>query len=203
MKDVQPRSGEVGTAGFGAGTGQAASSAGSTTWRAAAPWFTGWCRRTGPAAGNFTAGVTVRRQLRAPLMGSGLLIASSALLLAAVTGASPLTIALVAAWASASGRCRWPRSAGWPGDAGQRRRRPGLFVSALQGSLAGGSAAGGVISAPSAGSADLARAGREAPAPSQARLIERVAAPNKHAELPSAAIPKAPTWKELPCPTRL
>src|SRR6185437_6164347 len=38
------------------------------------------------AAGNFGAGVTVRRHLRATLMGSGLLIACSALLLAAVRG---------------------------------------------------------------------------------------------------------------------
>src|SRR4029077_40960 len=38
------------------------------------------------AAANFTAGVTVRAHLRATLMGSGLLIACSALLLAAVTG---------------------------------------------------------------------------------------------------------------------
>jgi predicted MFS family arabinose efflux permease len=38
------------------------------------------------AAGNFTAGVTVRRHLRATLTGSGLLIARSALLLAGVTG---------------------------------------------------------------------------------------------------------------------
>ena len=50
------------------------------------------------AAANFTAGVTVRRHLRATLMGSGLLIAASALLLATVTGARPLIIALVAVW---------------------------------------------------------------------------------------------------------
>ncbi len=48
--------------------------------------------------GNFTAGVTVRAHLRATLMGSGLLIAASALLLATLAGARPLTIALVAAW---------------------------------------------------------------------------------------------------------
>ena len=50
------------------------------------------------AAANFTAGVTVRAHLRATLMGSGLLIAVSALLLAVVTGARPLTIALVVVW---------------------------------------------------------------------------------------------------------
>ena len=85
------------------------------------------------AAGNFTAGVTVRGHLWATLMGAGLLIACSALLLAAVTGARPLTVALVAVW--------------------------GLGFGAVP-------VAGAAISAPSAGSADLARArGREAPAP--------------------------------------
>jgi hypothetical protein len=39
------------------------------------------------AASNFTAGVTVRAHLRATLMGSGLLVAVSALLLATLTGA--------------------------------------------------------------------------------------------------------------------
>ncbi len=50
------------------------------------------------AAANFAAGLTVRRHLRATLMGSGLLIAVSALLLAIVTGARPLIITLVAVW---------------------------------------------------------------------------------------------------------
>ena len=77
------------------------------------------------AAGNFTAGVTVRRHLRASLMGSGLLIAVSALLLATVAGARPLTIALVAVWGlgfgavpvaaqSWMGRCRPTSKEAWP-----------------------------------------------------------------------------------------
>jgi predicted MFS family arabinose efflux permease len=78
------------------------------------------------AAGNFTAGVTVRRHLRATLMGSGLPIAVSALLLAAVTGTRPLTIVLVAAWGLGVGavpvaaqswmarRCRPTSKEAWP-----------------------------------------------------------------------------------------
>ena len=77
-------------------------------------------------AGNFTAGVTVRLALRATLMGSGLLVAVSTLLLATVTGAHPLTITLVAVWGlgfggGAGGRAELDH----PCDACQRRRRPG------------------------------------------------------------------------------
>jgi predicted MFS family arabinose efflux permease len=98
------------------------------------------------AAGNFTAGVTVRRHLRATLMGSGLLVAVSTLLLAAVTGARPLTIALVAVWGLGFGAV--PVAAqSWMVRAMPANLEGGLalFVSALQGSLAAGSAAGGVI----------------------------------------------------------
>jgi predicted MFS family arabinose efflux permease len=98
------------------------------------------------AAGNFTAGVAVRRHLRATLMGSGLLVAVSALLLAAVTGARPLTITLVAVWGLGFGAV--PVAAqSWMARAMPANLEGGLalFVSALQGSLAAGSAAGGVI----------------------------------------------------------
>jgi predicted MFS family arabinose efflux permease len=98
------------------------------------------------AAGNFAAGATVRSHLRATLMGSGLLIAASALLLAAVSGARPLTIALVAAWGAGFGAV--PVAAqSWMARAMPANLEGGLalFVSALQGSLAAGSAAGGVI----------------------------------------------------------
>jgi predicted MFS family arabinose efflux permease len=98
------------------------------------------------AAGNFGAGVTVRRHLRATLMGSGLLIACSALLLAGVTGARPLTIALVAVWGLGFGAV--PVAAqSWMARAMPANVEGGLalFVSALQGSLAAGSAVGGVI----------------------------------------------------------
>ena len=79
-------------------------------------------------------------------MGSGLLIAVSALLLAAVTGARPLTIALVAVWGLGFGAV--PVAAqSWMARAMLANVEGGLalFVSALQGSLAAGSAAGGVI----------------------------------------------------------
>jgi predicted MFS family arabinose efflux permease len=98
------------------------------------------------AASNFTAGVTVRRHLRATLMGSGLLIAVSALLLATVTGARPLTIALVTVWGLGFGAV--PVAAqNWMAGAMPANVEGGLalFVSALQGSLAAGSAAGGVL----------------------------------------------------------
>jgi predicted MFS family arabinose efflux permease len=98
------------------------------------------------AASNFTAGVTVRRHLRARLMGSGLLIAVSALLLATVTGARPLTIALVAVWGASFGVV--PVAAqSWMAQAMPANVEGGLalFVSALQGSLAAGSAVGGIV----------------------------------------------------------
>ena len=98
------------------------------------------------AASNFTAGVTVRRHLRATLMGSGLLIAAAALLLATVTGARPLTIALVAVWGLGFGAV--PVAAqSWMAQAMPANVEGGLalFVSALQGSLAAGSAVGGIV----------------------------------------------------------
>ena len=97
------------------------------------------------AAANFTAGVTVRAHLRATLMGSGLLIAVSALLLAIVT-ARPLIIALVAVWGLGFGAV--PVAAqSWMVRAMPASLEGGLalFVSALQGSLAAGSAVGGIV----------------------------------------------------------
>jgi predicted MFS family arabinose efflux permease len=128
------------------------------------------------AAGNFTAGVTVRRHLRATLMGSGLLIAVSALLLAAAAGARPLIIALVAVWGLGFGAV--PVAA----QSWMARAMPGnvegglaLFVSALQGSLAAGSAAGGVIYDANGPGAALAVAAAVAAAGSLA-LLGRAAA---------------------------
>jgi predicted MFS family arabinose efflux permease len=98
------------------------------------------------AVSNFTAGVTVRRHLRATLLGSGLLIAVSTLLLATITGARPLTIALVAVWGLGFGAV--PVAAqSWMAQAMPANVEGGLalFVSALQGSLAAGSAAGGIV----------------------------------------------------------
>jgi predicted MFS family arabinose efflux permease len=98
------------------------------------------------AVSNFTAGVTVRRHLRATLLGSGLLIAVSTLLLATITGARPLTITLVAVWGLGFGAV--PVAAqSWMAQAMPANVEGGLalFVSALQGSLAAGSAAGGIV----------------------------------------------------------
>ena len=98
------------------------------------------------AAGNFAAGVTVRAHLRATLMGSGLLIAVSALLLAAVTGVRPLIIVLVAAWGLGFGAVPVAAQT-WMARAMPANVEGGLalFVSALQGSLAAGSAVGGIV----------------------------------------------------------
>ena len=98
------------------------------------------------AVSNFTAGVTVRRHLRATLLSSGLLIAVSTLLLAAITGVRPLTLALVAVWGLGFGAV--PVAAqSWMAQAMPADVEGGLalFVSALQGSLAAGSAVGGVV----------------------------------------------------------
>jgi predicted MFS family arabinose efflux permease len=91
------------------------------------------------AAGNFAAGVTAREHLRVTLMGAGLLIA-------VVAGARPLIIALVAVWGLGFGVV--PVAAqSWMAQAMPANLEGGLalFVSALQGSLAAGSAVGGVI----------------------------------------------------------
>jgi predicted MFS family arabinose efflux permease len=98
------------------------------------------------AAANFAAGVTVRAHLRATLMGAGLLIACSTLRLAAVTGTRPLIIALVAVWGLGYGAV--PVAAqSWMAQAMPANVEGGLalFVSALQGSLAAGSAVGGLV----------------------------------------------------------
>ena len=137
---------------------------------------------------------------------------------AVVAIARPLIIVLVAAWGLGFGAV--PVAAqSWMARAMPANLEGGLalFVSALQGSLAAGSAAGGVIydasgpgaalglaaavaaagslallgragaaiSAPSAGSADLARArGREAPGHRrQAQPMEQGRTPSEHAEI--------------------
>ena len=99
------------------------------------------------AAGNFTAGVTVREHLRVTLMGAGLLIAASALLLAISRRRAPADHrAGGRLGAGVRGGAGGRAELDGPGDAGQPRRRGlALFVSVLQGSLAAGSAVGGVI----------------------------------------------------------
>jgi predicted MFS family arabinose efflux permease len=98
------------------------------------------------AAGNFTAAVAVRSHLRATLVACGLLIACSALLLATVTSSRPLTISLVEVWGLSFGAV--PVAAqSWMAQAMPTNIEGGLalFVSALQGSLAAGSAVGGIV----------------------------------------------------------
>ena len=77
------------------------------------------------AAGNFTAAVTVRSHLRATLMGSGLLIAASALLLATVTGAPADHRAGGGLGPGLRGGAGSRAELDGPGDAGQRRSGPG------------------------------------------------------------------------------
>src|SRR6266571_791792 len=151
------------------------------------------------AAGNFTAGVTVRRYLRATLMGSGLLIAASALLLAAVTGAGPLTIGLVAVWGLGFGAV--PVAAqSWMARAMPANVEGGLalFVSALQGSLAAGSAVGGVIYDAKGPGGVLVLAAAVAAAGSLALLGRAGAAIS--APLGSSADPARERGQEVPAP---
>ena len=95
---------------------------------------------------NFLAGVTVRRYLRATLVGSGLTIGAAALVLACYPTNRPLTDAMVFLWGAGFGVV--PVAA----QTWMARSMPvniegglALFVSALQGSLALGSAIGGLI----------------------------------------------------------
>ncbi|HEY6276341.1 MAG TPA: MFS transporter [Streptosporangiaceae bacterium] len=152
------------------------------------------------AAGNFTAGVTVRAHLRATLMGSGLLIACSALLLATVTGARPLTIALVAAWGLGFGTV--PVAAqSWMARAMPANIEGGLalFVSVLQGSLAAGSAAGGVIYDATGPGGALVLAAAVAAAGSLA-LLGRAGA-SISSPLESSAAPAREQGREAPAPS--
>ena len=97
-------------------------------------------------ATNFAAGVTVRRHLRGTLCGAGLLIAVATLLIAVISGMHPVVIALVLVWGAGFGAV--PVAA----QTWMARTMPAsvegglaLFVSALQGSLAAGSAVGGLL----------------------------------------------------------
>jgi predicted MFS family arabinose efflux permease len=152
------------------------------------------------AAGNFAAGVAVRRHLRATLMGAGLLIAVSALLLAAAAGARPLTIGLVAVWGLGFGAV--PVAAqSWMARAVSANLEGGLalFVSALQGSLAAGSAAGGVIYDASGPGAALGLAAAVAAAGSLA-LLGRAGAAISAPPAGGAAGPARERGREAPAP---
>src|SRR5260370_27866847 len=123
-------------------------------------------------------------------MGAGLLIAVSALLLATVTGARPLIIALVAVWGLGFGAV--PVAAqSWMAQAMPANVEGGLslFVSALQGSLAAGSAVGGIV--------------YDAEGPGGVLIVAAVFAPLGALTLPGRAgaaisAPPAPALKTVP-----
>jgi predicted MFS family arabinose efflux permease len=98
------------------------------------------------AVTNFTAGVTVKRHLRATFIASGVMIALSLLLMALVSDVRPATVILVFAWGAGFGGVpvvaqTWMAQS-MPGNV---EGGLALFVSTLQGSLAAGSLAGGLI----------------------------------------------------------
>jgi hypothetical protein len=162
------------------------------------------------AAGNFTAGVTVRSRLRATLMGSGLVIAASALLLAMVTGAP--------ADHRAGGRLGpgLPGGAGGraeldgPGDAGQRRRRPGP-VRLRAARLAGRRVTRPAGPGRRGHQRSVGRLGRSGPragpgSADTAARHDRWSREKRPTNTLKAAVrghTEAAARKELPCPTRL
>lgn len=95
---------------------------------------------------NFGAGITVREHLRLTLLGSGVLIAISTLLMAVISGASAATIALALIWGAGFGAVPVAVQT-WTARTMPANIEGGLalFVTALQGSLAAGSALGGAI----------------------------------------------------------
>ena len=98
------------------------------------------------AATNFLAGVTVRRHLRATLLGSALMIAAATLLMALIKDAAPATIVLTLAWGAGFGAVPVATQT-WTAQTMPANIDGGLalFTSALQGSLAAGSAVGGLL----------------------------------------------------------
>jgi predicted MFS family arabinose efflux permease len=95
---------------------------------------------------NFLAGVTVRRFLRATLVGSGFTVGAAALVLACYSTSRPLTDAMVFVWGAGFGVVPVAAQT-WMAQSMPANIEGGLalFVSALQGSIALGSAIGGLI----------------------------------------------------------
>ena len=98
------------------------------------------------AVTNFGAGVTVRQHVRATLLGSAVLIALTTLLMAVISSASGATVALTLVWGAGFGAVPVAAQA-WIAKTTPSSIEGGLalFTSALQGSLAAGSALGGVV----------------------------------------------------------
>ena len=98
------------------------------------------------AVTNFGAGVSVRQHVRATLLGSAVLIAVTTLLMAVISSASAATVALTLVWGAGFGAVPVAAQA-WIAKTTPSSIEGGLalFTSALQGSLAAGSALGGLV----------------------------------------------------------
>ena len=95
---------------------------------------------------NFTAGRTVRHHLRATMFTAGALVGIGALLITLANGQTIVTIVFVLVWAAGFGAVPVAAQT-WMAQTMPQAVEGGLalFVSALQGSLAAGSAVGGLL----------------------------------------------------------
>ena len=95
---------------------------------------------------NFTAGRTVRHHLRATMFGAGALVCTGAFLITLADGERIVTILLVLVWGAGFGAVPVAAQT-WMAQTMPETAEGGLalFVSALQGSLAAGSAVGGIL----------------------------------------------------------
>jgi predicted MFS family arabinose efflux permease len=95
---------------------------------------------------NFTAGRTVRHHLRATMFGAGALVCIAAFLITLADGERTVTILLVLVWGAGFGAVPVAAQT-WMAQTMPETVEGGLalFVSALQGSLAAGSAVGGIL----------------------------------------------------------
>jgi predicted MFS family arabinose efflux permease len=95
---------------------------------------------------NFTAGKTVRQHLRATMFSAGALVGIGALLITLADGQTVATIVFVLIWGAGFGAVPVAAQT-WMAETMPQAVEGGLalFVSALQGSLAAGSAVGGLL----------------------------------------------------------
>ncbi|HUE58196.1 MAG TPA: MFS transporter, partial [Acidimicrobiales bacterium] len=95
---------------------------------------------------NFAAGRTVRHHLRATMLGAGALVCIGAFLIALANGQRIVTILLVLVWGAGFGVVPVAAQT-WMAQTMPETVEGGLalFTSALQGSLAAGSAVGGIL----------------------------------------------------------
>jgi predicted MFS family arabinose efflux permease len=95
---------------------------------------------------NFTAGRTVRHRLRATMFAAGALVFTGTLLISLTSGEPIVTVVFVFVWGAGFGAVPVAAQT-WMAQTMPQAVEGGLalFVSALQGSLAAGSAVGGVL----------------------------------------------------------